>query len=215
MNGNTLVDFDGETWVAFSDLCGTRAMYRTNPKKAAEALDEFYNAVYAVQRAQGEVSALAVSDCAVFWVHGVDRGGRTRQMLAGLLERLKRLHRQMVDGRYLVRTTVAYGHFRYQRRLEIPRLRKDMIVGGAYLDAYAANDRVRKGAIFVLRPQDGADWPDCAGRCSPFLCGSQRAKKREFVWWVDAADQVVVARRRIKETEKAEIRALLAAYGGP
>jgi len=218
MSASTLQDFDGQTWVAFSDLCGTKAMYRKNPKKAAKALHEFYNAVYRVQQQRQQVSALAVSDCAIFWAHGGPRAGidgadACHDALSVLLERLKRLHRRMVDHGYLLRTTVAYGHFRYERRLEIPRLRKGMIVGGAYLDAYAANGRIRKGAIFVLPPADDADWPSCARGCSPFLCGRRRAKKWEFVWWVTRSNQVAEARRRVKEAEKGEIPALLVAYG--
>jgi hypothetical protein len=218
VNGYKLDDFNRQTWVAYSDLCGTKAKYDKDPEEAARSLGRFYNTVYELHQQGRQMSALVVSDCAIFWLndHCGGRGGAdiSHDALPVLLERLKELHRRMVKEDLLLRTTVAYGHFCYQQRLESHGLGKGFIVGRAYIDAYLANDSVRKGAIILLGPPESKDWHACAGTNERFLCRSQGAKMREFVWWVDAASQVTQARRQIKEAEKAEIRALLAAYGG-
>ncbi len=215
-----LQDFDGQTWVAFSDLCGTKAMYKESPDKAAEALDRFYNAVYELQRAQGEISALAVSDCAIFWLHDPTgypgEASVAPRMLECLLTHVKTLHMRMVEEKYLVSTTVAYGHFRYQQRLEIPRLRKDMIVGGAYLDAYAANDKVREGTIVILKPADAPDAAQCAGRFSKMIKPYERSRnQREFFWWLDSPDRIQEAKQAVKQAADSRFRELLRTYGSP
>lgn len=42
-------NFDGQTWVAFSDLSGLKAMYIKDVDQAATALDKFYNTAYGLQ----------------------------------------------------------------------------------------------------------------------------------------------------------------------
>lgn len=143
-------DFDGKTWVAFSDLCGLKALYEKNPGDAAEALDKFYNAVYDVQEEQNPINAIVVSDCAIFWI---DIRNCVNE-LGTILGHLKELHRKMLPD-YLLRTTIAYGHFKYQQRLEISTIRKNMIIGLAYLDAYANNDKIDHGAIVVVKLPEG------------------------------------------------------------
>ncbi len=146
-------NFDGQTWVAFSDLCGLKAMYEKDIEKAAQALNKFYNIVYDLQQFNNSINSIVVSDCSVLWL---DRPNCTDE-LSILLERVKELHQQMLPE-YLIRTTIAYGHFKYQGRLEMPRIRKNMIVGGAYLDAYANNDKVDLGAIVIVRLPDGSNY---------------------------------------------------------
>ncbi len=138
-------NFDGQTWVAFSDLSGLKAMYIKDVDQAAAALDKFYNTTYSLQENDELINSIVVSDCAVFWIDRQD----CLDCLATLLRRLQEFHQQLLPD-YLLRTTIAYGHFKYEQRLEIPRIRKNMIVGRAYLDAYANNDRVDHGAIVIV-----------------------------------------------------------------
>jgi len=220
----SIPNFEGETWVAFSDLCGTKAMYKENPDKAAEALDHFYNTVYVVQQVQNEISALVVSDCAIFWVHDAAEHRAMFQMLPTLLKQLKWLHRQMIEHNYLVRTTIAYGHFRYEQRIELPRLRKDMIIGGAYLDAYAANDKVTPGGIVILRPptqgeddtprpRETLDVQRAAGDFAGYLRARRRQKQWEFVWWINTESDVDSALQSRKMSKKQTVyQALIAFY---
>ncbi len=125
-------------------------MYEKDSEKAAQALDRFYNTVYDLQHDENSVNSIVVSDCAIFWIDKPD----CINDLSILLEKLPSFHRRMLPD-YLIRTTVAYGHFRYQRRLEMPRIRKDMIIGGAYLDTYVNNDRIEHGSIVIVKlPED-------------------------------------------------------------
>ena len=146
-------DFDGQTWVAFSDLCGLKAMYEEDAEKAAQALNKFYNTVYDLQYSNNSINSIVVSDCSVCWI---DRPDCTAG-LSMLLEKLKSLHQRMLPD-HLIRTTIAYGHFKYEGRLEMPQIQKNMIIGGAYLDAYANNDKIEHGSIVIVKLPEGTDY---------------------------------------------------------
>jgi len=220
----SIPNFNGETWLAFSDLCGTKAMYKENPDKAAKALDHFYNTVYnVVQGVQNEISALAVSDCAIFWVHDDAEHRGMFQMLPTLLKQLKWLHRQMIEHNYLIRTTIAYGHFRYEQRIEIRRLRKNMFIGGGYLEAYAANDKVTPGGIVILRPpaqgEDDTRGPGetldvqrTAGDFAAYLRARRGQKQWEFVWWINTESDVDSALQSRKKLKKQSVYQALTAF---
>jgi hypothetical protein len=200
----SLENFEGQTWVAYSDLCGTKAIYRENPNNAAKALNRFYNEVYNLNEPASNISSLVVSDCAIFWV---DRNGSYReegmaielQTLEQLLSRLNSLHKKMISEDYLIKTTISYGHFRYQNRLEMPRIRKDMIIGGAYLDVYAKNDKVNAGSIVLLTEQNkeyqnlilSDDWR-WKNLCHKMLCG------KEYYWCANAERDIA----RIQEVQR-------------
>ena len=138
--------FNGQTWVAYSDLCGLKAMYASAPEEAVKALDKFYNTVYELQRDKNSVNYIVVSDCAIFWIDKPD----CIKDLSIVLKESKELYQKMLPD-YLVRTTIAYGHFKYENRIEMPCIRKELIVGAAYLDAYANNDKIATGAIAIVK----------------------------------------------------------------
>lgn len=207
-------NFSGDTWVAFSDLCGTKAMYAERPAKAAEALDRFYNTVYAVHEQRQGISCLAVSDCAIFWVHEDPVTALDR-----LLDVVKRLHQEMARAGYLVSTSIAWGAFKYQQRLELPHLRKDMVGGGAYLEAFGKNDRLIPGAVGIVTcPRD--EWDDalCPVHRS-MLSAGPRGFKKSMIWWVDDPAAANAAKQRQKEANESRFKALLNEYnhanGGP
>jgi len=72
-----LQNYEGTTFVAFTDISGFREMMRDR-KKAVLALDKFYQAGYDILRNQTanayRVDGLFVSDCGVLFVRAVDAG---------------------------------------------------------------------------------------------------------------------------------------------
>ncbi len=140
-------DFNGRTYVAFSDLCGFKRMMNANRKKAVKAIDLLFESVYAIQNDEArilrtDVDAIAVSDCVVSWARD--------ERLDTIVTFLSWLHSKMIEKRYLLRTTIAYDAFRYQNRLQLSNLQKTYIVGGAYISAYMANDKAEPGMIILL-----------------------------------------------------------------
>ena len=206
----SIENFDGETWVAFSDLCGTKAMYAERPQKAGNALDRFYNTVYDVQlQAYHGVTCLAVSDCAIFWVHEHPRNGLDR-----LLSILKELHQRMSREGYLVSTSIAWGAFKYQQRLELSNLGKNMMAGGAYLEAFGKNDKLIPGAIGIVNhPGQAWDVSLCPQSAALLSCGRAGFKKN-FIWWVDGPADITAAKERQKEANESRFKALIEEYTG-
>lgn len=191
-------DFDGKTWVAFSDLSGLKALYEKKPEDAANALNKFYNTVFEIQEERNPINAIVVSDCAIFWIDIVGCVGQ----LGTLLGQLNKLHRRMLPD-YLLRTTIAYGHFTYQQRLEISTIRKNMIIGLAYLEAYANNDKVDHGAIVIVRLPEGTSHRDLHCVNKPMIKANCPKKGfYEYFWAIENPRQI---KTFIQEREEANI----------
>lgn len=177
-------DFDGEAFVAFADLCGFTEMVKARGSRAAKALDLLYNTSYRLLQAAQDLDAIAVSDCVVAWGRANDGG------LDALLRLLGNLHVQMLDGGYLMRTTVSRGQFCYQSRIELPNLAKGMVHGNAYLEAYLNNKKAEAGSItFVLQDTEPnfEQWaPGHCRRIKPADRGGRRNHSQwEFFWATD------------------------------
>lgn len=145
------MEFEGTTFVAYSDLSGFRRMLEENSEQAYQALNHFYNTAYRRldRNEYAGIAGIAVSDCIVSWSSNLDQTNIERAVM--LFSFLKELHKGMIRRSYLVTSTVAWGQYRYQRRIELPRFRKGMLYGSAYINAYLANDQAEVGAIVLLR----------------------------------------------------------------
>lgn len=205
-------NFDGTAFVAYADLCGFKEFMRDpRESKAYDALNRLYNKAYDLGQEHQTVSALAVSDCVVAWV--ADNANN----LGTLLTYLKSLHAHMLDGDYLMRTTVALGQFRYQQRIELHNLQKGMLHGDGYLNAFLANDKEEAGSIVILEHGDLTAQSQFAPHHAPLI---QRTGKQlesgnwEFFWSVmkpEGVDKLLEARR---ESKHARFSALIRAYRG-
>ncbi|MEN6424026.1 MAG: hypothetical protein ABFE13_01585 [Phycisphaerales bacterium] len=191
------LEFDGSTFVAFSDLSGFKSMLRGNAEQAYEALDCLYSAAYRCLDNRRSVAGLAVSDCVVSWATDIGSGISIQAEV--MFEFLRELHRSVLDGSYLVTTTVAWGQHRYQRRIELPNLQKGALCGSAYINAYLRNRSAETGSIILLR--NGCDWDPTTDGQMAAMWNRTRAGW-EFFWSANGPHEVpeiISARRRIKE----------------
>ncbi|MHC4888707.1 MAG: hypothetical protein ACYTEO_04490 [Planctomycetota bacterium] len=169
--------FTGNTYVAFSDLCGFKQMMKGR-NKAYEALDFLFNTVYRLQRGNHNVNALAVSDCVISWAVSHDsREGK----LKTVIEFVEILNRKMARRRYLMRTTIAWGDFEYEDRIQLRNLQKSMIWGGAYLDAYMNNKKAQVGKILLLNNQTEGQLSTERHVCERWKW-KKRSKGWEYIW---------------------------------
>ncbi len=113
-----------------------------NREEAYKALNHLFNSVYELLRDRQSIKGLAVSDCVISWT--------ADKQLDSIVDFVGSLHRKMIHRRYLMRTTIAYGQFEFQQRIQLINLGKQMIWGGAYLAAYLGNERVKPGSIGFL-----------------------------------------------------------------
>jgi hypothetical protein len=199
-------NFDGQTWVAFADLCGTKAFLKQGIDVAREALNAFYKTAYWLHDEDATISTLVVSDCAISWLnHGHE------DKLQLLLRRLGEFQRQMIRGGvgcdapgrgYLLQTSLAWGQFQYERRTERIGMRKDFTLGEAYMKAYLKNDKVPKGGICICDSQSQDDQRDRGiqgGTAGLVECPGDFS--HEYIWWSDDPHGQQDARKCIEEKQ--------------
>jgi len=135
--------FDGETFVAFIDICGFKHMMR-NPEQAEKALDNFFRTVYREVSRSEELNSIAVSDSAIIFAG--DNGSHANRdrgelidfrRLGSILECVRSIARRMIRLNIAIKGSIAYGQLHYQKRRNGDRVVKAMLLGQAYLDAYS------------------------------------------------------------------------------
>ena len=60
----------------------------------------------------------------------------------------------MLEHKFMLTTSIAYGHFRYQERIEFEGIEKNALYGSAYVSAYLDNDfgtpKIQPGQCRIL-----------------------------------------------------------------
>ena len=203
-------DFSGEAFVAFADLCGFKKLAEDRRRRAAEALDLLYNTSYRLLEDVPNLQGIAVSDCVVTWCKAQD------EALDVLLRFLGMLHVKMLDGGYLMQTTVSQGPFSYKKRIELSNLQKGMMYGGAYLDAFRHNHEVEVGSITLVGQESEPEFerwaPVNRQRIKPaFREGRRMQGQWEFYWATDEQGIEELKRAR-KDSYSARFAHLLETY---
>jgi len=136
-------DYDGDTFVAFLDISGFKKLM-LKEKMAWEALDKLYQSVYEILRNQNNpcrVEGIFISDCGVLFIR---RNGNTlpttSDCLKLLLTIIKEINKRMIEHDFMLTTSIAYGRFKYQERIEFMGIEKNPIYGNAYISAFLDNE---------------------------------------------------------------------------
>jgi hypothetical protein len=132
-----------DTFVAFMDIAGFKSMMG-NGMRGVLALDAFYSAGFTVLkelRLRSDGSALVdgffVSDCGVLFVRGQDQACLAR--LESLCRVIQQIHRRTFDEAVQLTTSIAWGEFSYDERIEFPGVGKSPLYGNAYVAAVSDN----------------------------------------------------------------------------
>jgi hypothetical protein len=156
--------YSGETFVAYVDLSGMKALMQRGHEAAAAALRTFYQAGFDIlsdpsvrvgDTVRKPVDGIFVSDCAILFSRmEAEREDAIEQLLA-VLEVVKKLNLVMWARDHMLTTSVAYGPFAYEDRIELPNMTKNLLRGSAYLAAYLDNDggrpKLEPGQCRILR----------------------------------------------------------------
>ena len=146
-----LEEFHGETFVAFVDISGFKALMK-NTEKAYKALDRFYQIGYNSLRSasnknnRNRVDGIFISDCGILFSRFNDQyhenvNFQTHQdELKNLLNIIKRISIEMIQNDLMLTTSIAYGKFDYHERIDFSGIEKNLLLGNAYLDAYLDNE---------------------------------------------------------------------------
>ncbi len=130
-------------------------------KRAWETLDSLYKYGYDViieNQDNIRVEGLFVSDSGILFVRNcLDK----KECLKVLLKIIRELNRKMLNHDFMLTTSIAYGHFKYQKRIEFEGIEKNPIYGNAYVSAFLDNEKrkqkIQPGQCCIVRknfPQD-------------------------------------------------------------
>lgn len=207
--------FDGQTFVAFIDISGFKEMMNNNNNRAWTALDTFYNAGYRELYHYGrDIGGIFVSDCGVlFW--GNDLGNSSIEdkkiALKSLLSSIKNINREMSFQDFILTTSIAYGYFRFQRRIETEYIRKNPIYGNAYLTSYLDNakgtPKIQPGQCRIVTKDIPSDILDIQ-----FLRRrSSNDKHYYYYWMVNNEDDINGFEEDYKDSYNLKYRGMLEA----
>ena len=145
-----IADYNGNTFVAFTDISGFKELM----KKDIDALDAiryFYQTGFNVLRNSENVEGFFVSDCGILF----SRNGNNEEKLSALLKVIKRINQKMINRNYMLTTSIAFGHFNYQGKIEFQGIEKNPIYGGAYIQAFLDNEtgkpRIQPGQCRLMK----------------------------------------------------------------
>jgi len=134
-------NFDGETFVAFTDISGFKEMLK-NQDRAIRAIDKFYSKGYEILLNHREIDGIFVSDCGVLFSRNTTNKARA---FADLLEVIQELNSQMLQTNVMLKTAIAYGPFSYHQKIEFIGIEKIPFFGNAYLMAFLATEKEKPG----------------------------------------------------------------------
>lgn len=204
-------NFSGKTYVAFSDLNGFKEMMR-NHEKAAKALDKLYNTVYALKSKQEYiyVQTLAISDCAISFIGDTNSNAD----LPLILSFLKDLHGEMIQTDYLITSSVAFGQFDYNERIELTGLDKNMLYGEAYLKAYLNNNKCPEGSIVLIcEEKDKVGILKSSGKYKEFLKDNRRSVGGlQFYWSVSSHSEIADFEAAYNDTYRLKYKGMISVF---
>ena len=136
-------------YVAFLDILGFKNKLMTiHQENAKNFIGDFSSTVYAIfQQKRGKVNGLIVSDSVVLSSNDV-----TQISLVSLVDVVQTICREeFSQNGILIRGAIAKGEFDDMPAKELPNLRKRLIVGQGYVDAYLLEGSLKTIGINISK----------------------------------------------------------------
>lgn len=191
-----LNNFSGQTFVAFIDICGFKAMM-SEENKASRALDKFYQIGYDELQACHDINGIFISDCGILYVI---KDTPKEEKLEILLRIVKSINLKMLDANYMLTTNIAYGDFFYQERRGFNGISKNLMMGNAYVKAFLdsqAKPKIDVGECRILKEDIEEDIEEDFFN-NPHLC--PRGKYFYYYWNVEDPEKIDLFKKDYKDS---------------
>ena len=137
-------------YVAFLDILGfKKKLSKLGQDRAKRYISNFSSTVYTVfqETDRDLVEGFIVSDCIVL------NSKRTNECsLREIIKTIIKICRnEFIDNSILIRGAIAKGDFENMPAVELTNLRKELIVGQAYVDAYLLEDKAKISGIILTK----------------------------------------------------------------
>ncbi len=111
---------------------------------ALNALNRFYSCGYLQLHNQNSqnnirIDGFFMSDCGILFIRNLYNN--LIQGFSLLLNTIKQINYEMLRENFILITSIAYGQFKYENRLEFVGIEKNPIYGNAYISAYLDTER--------------------------------------------------------------------------
>ena len=183
--------FSGQTFVAFIDICGYKAMMNEN--KAIYALDKFYQIGYDELQTCRDINGIFISDCGILYV---TKDTLKEEKLKILLRIVKSINLKMLEADYMLTTNIAYGDFSYHERKGFKGISKNLMMGYAYVKAFLdsqAKPKIDVGECRILKEDIEEDFFE-----NPHLC--PRGKYFYYYWNVEDPEKIDLFKKDYKDS---------------
>ncbi|MEQ8175272.1 MAG: hypothetical protein ABRQ26_09420 [Syntrophomonadaceae bacterium] len=184
--------FEGNTFMAYTDIAGFRKMMRSG--KALEALDAFYSGGYKILKKQAfkkvRIDGFFISDCGVLFTR--NSGASKVDELQALLTVVKEINQLMARSGFMLMTSIAYGFFKYEDHIDLEIIKQNAVEGGAYVKTYVDNEadlpKIQPGQCRIIReslPEEVAS-AIAGGKGTGELSLTKKYKSRNhyYYWWM-------------------------------
>jgi len=145
-----IAPYNSQTFVAFLDISGFKELMKQNDR-ALKALNRLYQIGYDTINNGAGIEGLFVSDCGVLFVRDTDDPYAD---LIRLVNGIKQINRKLLEDDFMTVTSITYGQFKYQDKLEIQGIEKNAIYGGAYVDSFLdvekSEPKIRAGQLRIV-----------------------------------------------------------------
>lgn len=209
-------NFDGNTFVAFSDICGFKSLI-PNREKAINALQHFYQTGFDVIHNQinhtTKVEGFFISDCAVLFV----RSGLNNHSLAieKLLMVVEELNKKMLEKDLMLTTSFCFGYFNYEGKFEISGTEKNQIFGDAYVEAFLDNEvgkpKIKPGECRILLKGLPNDLIHFEANRNSHLKLIKSKSHLKYYWMIDSIDEVDEFNIRYNDSYNLQYRGMIEA----
>jgi hypothetical protein len=154
-------NFDGKTFVAFIDISGFKSMMKKD--KAFDALDKFYSFGYQAIDDQDpqdskKLHGIFISDSGILFIDNSHCSESLCNQLTFFLEKIKKINQKMLDHNYMLTTSISYGKFRFQDRIQIQGIIKNAVYGSAYIstviDSENGTPKIQPGECRLVEDEE-------------------------------------------------------------
>lgn len=200
-------DFQGETFVAFTDISGFKEMMKGDGEQAIKALDKLNTAGYHSLQQNQSVNGFFVSDSGILFVR--EKSLSKVEKLQSILRVVEDINRSLLDNNIMLTTSIAYGTFSYHQRIEFAGIEKNPIYGNAYVSAFLDNEtgkpRIQPGQCRVVIGNDGQNLEEVDDRLL------RKKNHLYYYWMVDNNSQIESFERQYRDSYQLKYQGMLSA----
>jgi len=159
-----IINFEGETYVAFVDIYGFKHFMR-DKDRIDEVVYEFYDCGYTILKSQNldtnepsPIQGIFVSDCGILFVSRDHQNLSLMEKshsLNHLLNVVKDMNIHMIEHDVILTTSIAYGSLSCSEKAEFRGISKNPFYGDAYLNAFMDNEdpqvKIKPGECRIVK----------------------------------------------------------------